>query len=491
MFINLFVGIYTSRVILNALGFTDYGIYNLVGGIVAMLSFLNVGMTGASQRFLSYELGLGNEISLKKVFCTSIMTHYVIALIVIVFMETIGLWFVNYKLVIPESRMFAANWVFQCSIITSAISIISVPYSSCVVAHEKMGQFAYISLLETFAKLAIAVIILYSSFDRLVIYSSLILGIQILVRFIYTIYCKRNFKECTFSFYFEKELLQKMFAFAGWGCIGNMGFALKDQLSNVILNLFFGTTINAARGIATQVNGIISGFAMNFTMAMNPQITKQYAVGNIESSKQLAMSGSKYTFFLLAMVTIPFLINEHYILRLWLGSVPDNTDIFVCIILIATLIYSMSHTISNAILATGKVRIFQSLLSVILLSEVPIAYLILLLGGKPYMALLPCLVTNFYSLIFRILLLHKYIPQYSIKEYLVNIVGRCLIIFFIVFVLSFYVHALFPNTFLTVIITSFISILFLSFFIYVIGLNATERKYVNDRFFILINKIRK
>ena len=478
MLIIMCVELYTSRVVLNVLGFSDYGIYNLVGGLVTMLSFLNVGLTGASQRYISYEMGKGDTESLKKVFSTAVISHTLLAIIVVVLLEIIGLLLINLKLVIPTERIFAANWVFQCSLLTTAVSIISVPYSSCVVAHEKMGQFAYISILETFLKLGVAMLIYISPIDKLVLYSTCILLIQVIVRLIYTTYCRRRFEECTFTYVIDKKLFRQMFSFAGWGCIGNMGWGLKDQLSNIILNLFFGTTINAARGIATQVNGVISSFASNFTMAMNPQITKQYAAGNIKRSVTLTMAGSKYAFFLLTIITIPFLINEQYILRIWLKNVPEYTGAFVAIILISSCIYSMSHTISTAIQATGYVKWFQILLAITLLLEIPIAYLILAMGYAPYMAVLPSIFTSLLSLIVRIVILHHYVPQYSITGYIFGTICRGIIIFCIAYIISYYIRSLFEESFLSLIITAGLSALIVIALVLLIGFNRSEQKII-------------
>lgn len=488
MLITILFGLYTSRVVLQSLGFNDYGIYNLVGGIVSMLAFLNVGMTGASQRYISYALGKGDLDSLKNVFCTSVLTHNTIAILAILLFESIGLWFVNFKLVIDPDRLFAANWVFQCSILTFALSVISVPYTACVVAHERMGQFAYISVLETLLKLFVALSIMYSRWDKLILYATLLMLIQVLVRIIYVVYCKHSFTECKYKFKFDKALYKEMFAFAGWGCVGNMGFSLKDQCSNIILNLFFGTLVNAARGVAVQVNSIISGFAMNFTMAMNPQITKQYAAGNIERSQSLTYAGSKYAFYLLSMICIPFLINEHYVLRLWLGDVPPYTDIFVYITLIASCVYAFTHTISTAIIATGHVKWFQSILAIILLLDVPFAYVILFLGGEPYMALLPCIFTNFLSLVFRIYLIKHYIPSYSIGMYLVNIVVRSLIVVVLAYSVSYYIGTFFEENFINVVLTSGISVMVLMLLIYIFGLERKERDTISEK---IIKKIIK
>lgn len=488
MFVTIILGLYTSRIILNALGVIDYGIYNVVGGVVAMLAFLNVGMAGASQRFLSFELGRGNTESVRTVFSNCVVAHYIIAILVVLAMETFGIWFVNNKLIIPDDRLYAANWVLQCSITTLAISIISVPYNACIIAHEKMGQFAYISILETFLKFSIAVVITYCGFDKLIIYAILIMITQLIIRIIYTVYCKKNFEECNFKFQIDKPLLKDLLTFASWGCFGNMGFTLKDQLSNVILNLFYGTTVNAARGIAGQVSSIINGFASNFTMAMNPQITKQYSVGNIQRSKELAVAGSRYSFYLLSVVSIPFIINVDYVLKLWLGIVPEYTGIFVSIILIASCVYSMSHTISTAILATGKIRLFQTLLSIILFLDIPIAYLLLKFGHPPYWALLPSVFTNGITLILRIILLHKYVPEYSVRDYIFNTIIRCSIIYILALGISLYVHGFFQESFGTVVLTSLISIIITISIIIIFGTNKKEKEFIQEKLHYLSKK---
>lgn len=475
MIITMVVNLFTSRVVLNALGFSDYGIYNVVGGVVAMFAFLSVGMSGASQRFITYELGRGDVGSLKNTFCTSILTHAVIALIVIVIMESLGIWFVNSKLVIPFDRLFAANWVFQCSILSFALMVVCVPYNSCIIAHEKMDVYAFIAIYDVVMKLIIAYSIYITKFDKLVLYSSLILFEQGSINLIYYFYCKRKFEECSFKYKLDVPLFKKMFSFAGWGCIGNMGFSTKDQGSNIILNLFFGTTVNAARGIATQVSGMISSFASNFTVAMNPQITKLYASGEEDKCRKMAYAGSRYAFLLLSFIAIPFLTNEHYVLTLWLGAIPDYTDYFVCIILLCALIYSMSNTLSTVILATGKVKWFQIGLATILLSELPIAYVILALGGTPYQAMLPSIFTNFASVLFRVILLHKMNPEFSIKEFFVVIVLRCFSVFIVGLVLSLAVKSLFEESFSSFVITTLISVVIVSTTIMAIGINKEER----------------
>ena len=334
MLFTIIVGLYTSRIVLNTLGVNDYGLYNVVGGIVSMLGFLNSAMTAASQRFISFELGKQNKQKLEEVFSTSVTIHIIIACIIFITAETIGLWFLNTHMNIATSRMTAANWVYQCSIFTFMISVISVPYNACIVAHEHMKTFAYISIIEVSLKLAIVYLLLILSFDKLIIYAVLLLCVSLIIRMIYGIYCKKKFEECTYRFHFNKKLFLEMFSFAGWSIIGNLGFSLKDQGSNVVLNLFCGTAINAARGVALQVNGIISNFSNNFLMALNPQITKQYATGDIPKSIQLVYAGCRYSFYLLSIISIPVMVNLDYILSLWLGIVPPYTKEFLFLTLI-------------------------------------------------------------------------------------------------------------------------------------------------------------
>ena len=488
MLITIVLGLYTSRIVLNALGVIDYGVYNVVGGVVSMLTFLNVGMTGASQRFITFELGRNDNKSLSLVFSNCKISHYIIAIVIVLFFETFGVWLVNHKLVIPSERLFAAHCVLQCSIVTVALSVIKVPYNASIIAHERMKEFAYISVLEAVLKFLIAIAILKSEFDKLILYSILTMVLQFLIFIIYLKYCRKNFEECHCALHPDKKLLKEMISFASWGCVGNMGFSLKDQLSNIILNLFFGTSINAARGIAANVNGIINGFAGTFTTAMNPQIIKQYSNGNIDRSKDLALAGSRYSFYLLSFISIPFIINVDYVLKLWLGNVPEYTGIFVTIILIASCVYAMSHTISTAILATGRVKLFQSLLAIILLLDVPAAYIILKIWAIPYLALIPSIITNALTLIMRIFVLHRYIPEYSIRDYLYNTILKGVLIFAVALSLSVFIRGFFPDTFLTVVVTSLISFVIILSLIYVCGLNINEREFINNKIIDLIRK---
>ena len=306
----LLVSLYTSRVVLNVLGIDDYGIYNVVGGIVLMFQFLNVGMIDVSQRFLTYELGKNDGQQLQKVFSTSLIIHLIIIFFLLILAETVGLWFLNHKMNIPTSRIIAANWVFQFSILTFIIKIFSVPYNASIVAHEHMKVYAYVSILEVILQLAIVFLLKGSASDKLILYAILMSFVTLLVSIMYTLYCKKYFKECKFRNDIDKQLLHKMLSFAGWSFLGNIGYSLKMQGINILINLFFGPAVNAARGVAYQVNAGIYNFVSNFQIAMKPQITKRYAMGDTNSMMVLVHNSSRYSFFLLLYLTLPVLITS-------------------------------------------------------------------------------------------------------------------------------------------------------------------------------------
>lgn len=482
MFSLIIVGLYTSRVVLNTLGVNDYGIYNVVGGIVAMLGFLNSAMTAASQRYISFELGTKNYKRLKEVFCTSVTIHIIIAGIIFVIAETVGLWFLNTHMNIAEDRMTAANWVYHCSVLTFMITIISVPYNACIVAHEHMKAFAYISIIETGLKLIIVYLLLVVPNDKLIAYSILVLSISIIIRIIYGLYCKKNFKECTYKFNFNKKLSKEMFAFAGWSIIGNLGFSLKDQGSNVVLNIFCGTAINAARGVALQVNGIISNFSNNFIMALNPQITKQYAAGNIHESMLLVYAGCRYSFFLLSIISIPVMANLDYLLSLWLGIVPPYATEFLYLALIAALINSMATPLVTAMQATGRIKVFQITICIIMMCELPLAYITLKLGFKPYMVMIPTIFIVTVGLFARLILLKRLLKSYSIKYFALHIVIKNILITTVCILLILFIRNYFEErNFINFMLTSLIAFIITLMGIYFLGITSKEKNIINNK----------
>ena len=343
MLLTMGVAFYTSRVVLNALGVEDYGIYNVVGGVVAMFSFLTGMFTSATQRFLNYEMGLGNQERLKEIFSMSITLNAMIAVLIVLVSEIAGLWFINHKLVIPGDRLTAAHWVFQFSLLAMAVTIVSTPYNAVIIAHERMSAFAYIAVAECLLKLGVAVVIVFCGGDKLIIYGALLLTVAFIVRAIYSLYCRKNFEECHYKFYWDKVLFREMGAFAGWNMYGNFAFVMTTQGVNMLLNMFFGPAVNASRAIAVQIQSAIMGFATNFTMAINPQIVQNYAQGKKEEIFRLVCYSSKFSFFLLLLLALPVLLETELLLKLWLKPVSywllkDGGD--ATVVLIVSIIFT-------------------------------------------------------------------------------------------------------------------------------------------------------
>ena len=481
MLLVIVVGLYTSRVVLQTLGVDDYGVYNVVGGIVTMIGFLNSALTTASQRFISYELGTGRKERLKGVFSTSVSIHLALALIVFVIAETLGLWFINTHLNIAADRMEAANWVFHCSVFTLMVSVVSVPYNACIVAHEHMRAFAFIGILEVLLKLLIVYLLLIIHHDKLITYALFVLGVSLIVRLTYGVYCKKNFEECTYHLTFDRQLFKDMFAFAGWSAVGNFGFSFKDQGSNIILNLFFGTVVNAARGIAMQVNGVISNFSNNFTMALAPQITKQYAVGNISESMKLVYDGSRLSFYLMALIATPVLVNVDYLISLWLDVVPPYTPEFLSLCLLAGMVNSMVPPVATALQATGKIALFQVVICAITLSELPLAYVLLLAGGKPYVAMLPTVFIAIVALFARVLLLKRQVSIYSLRHFAFSVFGRNVLLVSAGITLSVWIRTFLPEDFFSFLLSSLMACAIVSLSIYVLGLTKHERDLIRQK----------
>ena len=384
MLFAMLVSLYTSRVILQTLGVEDYGVYNVVGGVITMFTFLNGAMSSATSRYITFEIGKGNIEQLKKVFSTALQIHGAIALLIVILGETAGLWFLMNELVIPDGRMDAAMWVYQCSIISCVVTIMSVPYNADIIAHEKMSAFAYISVLEIILKLLIVYLLVVLPFDKLKVYAVLVLMVGLLIRYIYTRYCHKHFEESHYIHRIDKALLKEMSSFAGWSFWGNLAGIFYSQGLNMMLNIFFGPVVNAARGIATQIQGVVQQFVSNFQMALNPQITKTYASGELDKMHSLMYRSARFSFMLLFFLSLPIMLETNYILTLWLGIVPENTVIFARIIIAISLIYTIANPCVIANQATGKVKVYQAVVGGLLLLILPISYIVLKMGAPAY-----------------------------------------------------------------------------------------------------------
>lgn len=383
MFVTMGVALYASRIVLQTLGETDYGIYSVVGGVVAMVGFLNGAMGSATQRYLNVGIARGDAARLKEIFRTAAQVHMAIALLVLVFSETAGLWFVTSKLVIPAERMDAALWVFQFATASAMMGIASLPFGAAIIAHERMGVFAYISMGDAALKLGIVFLLAVAPIDKLVFYAAALCLAQALNVVVNVAYCRRCFPEVGFSFRADWPLLREMSAFACWSLWGNVAGVMFTQGVNILLNLFFGPAVNAARGVAVQVQGAINGFVVNVQTALNPQITKSYAVGDLRRMHALMFASSKFCFSLLLILLLPLALEADFVLGLWLGVVPAHTSAFVRLLAFVMLVETLANPYIIANQATGRVRLYQGVCGGLLLCIVPLSWLVLRLGGAP------------------------------------------------------------------------------------------------------------
>ena len=420
MLLIMAVTLYTSRVVLATLGVEDFGIYNVIGGIVAMFSVISGSLSSAISRFITYELGKGNIERLKIIFSSSVVIQVCLALLICILAEIGGVWFLNSKMNIPIARMEAANWVLQCSILTFMINLISVPYNAAIIAHERMKAFAYVSILEAILKLAIVFMLCVSSSDKLKTYAILLVVVAIIIRLIYGYYCKKYFKECEFHFIYDKSVLKEIGGFAGWNFIGSASSILRDQGGNIVINLFCGPAVNAARGIATQVQNAVYGFITNFMTALNPQITKNYAIGNRDYLMFLLYQGSRFSFYLLLLLSLPILLNTHYILSLWLTTVPEHAINFVRLVLFFSLSESVSQPLITVQNATGKIRNYQIVVGGLQMLNLPISYLLLRFGYAPESVLIVAVLISQCCLMARLYMLHFSI-KLSARKFIKNV----------------------------------------------------------------------
>ena len=488
MLFLMIISLYTSRIVLNALGVEDFGIYNVAGGVVAMFSILSGSLSAAISRFITYELGKNNVLKLKTIFSSAITIQIGLGIVIAFFAETIGIWFLNTQMNIPIERMVAANWVLQFSIITFIINLISVPYNAVIIAHEKMSAFAYISIFEAIGKLLIAYLITISPIDKLIFYAILMCGVAIAIRLLYGYYCKRHFDECRFHFIWNKQIFQQIFSFAGWNFIGASSAVLRDHGGNIIINLFCGPTVNAARGIAFQVNNAIQGFVSNFMTALNPQITKSYAVKNYTYMMTLIFQGARLSFYMLLLLSLPIIINTHYLLTLWLNTVPEHTVLFVRLVLIFAMSESISGPLITAMLATGNIRNYQIIVGGLQMLNLPTSYILLSLGAIPETVLIVAVLISQCCLMARLYMLKKMI-KLKIKDYLKKVYFNIITVSIIAIILPICMQERLAENFINFLLSSLICMLCTYLSIYYIGCSYEERKFIYNKFLILKSKI--
>ena len=488
MLLTMAVALYTSRVILQTLGVEDYGIYNVVAGFVTMLGFLNSAMSSATQRFLAFELGKPDIKDVRGIFSMSLNIHIIIALFVFVLGETIGLWFVRTQLTIPIDRMMAAEWVFHLALLSFMVTIISVPYNALIIAHERMKVFAWVSIVDVMLKLLIVFMLSWFGMDKLVLYGLLSLAVVFTIAMVYRVYCKNKFVESRFRLYWDKKLFHIMLSYTGWNLWGNIAAVMSGQGVNILLNIFFGPSVNAARAIAMQVSGALNSFVQNIQVAINPQIIKSYAAQDMAYMHQLVCYGAKYNFFVLLLLSLPVLNNLELILPVWLGTVPENTVIFAKIVILNILIDSLSPPLMTAAQATGRIKLYQFVVGSILLINVPASYLVLKNGGEPYTVFYVAIGLSLLALLFRIYLISNLIEMKK-RRYLIDSIIPILSVAFLVFAINNFIDISFTSPLLNFLLSISVSGILVLITVLIVGLGKDERIILGKIFFKIKQRV--
>ena len=479
MLFGMLVSLYTSRVVLQALGVEDYGIYNVVGGVVAMFSLLSGSLSAAVSRFLTFELGRNDLVRLRKVFSSALCVHALLALVVLVLSETLGLWFLNYQMNIPADRMIAANWVFQFSLFSFLLGLFSVPYNASIISHERMGIFAFVGIGDTLLQLGIVLFIAFGGIcsDKLIVYASLLVVKGMLFQLFYFYYCRKSFKECRFKLSLDKPLLKEMTGFAGWNFIGASSAILRDQGGNILLNLFYGPALNAARGVANQVSNAIGSFVGNFMIALNPQITKSYAAAEYGYTFSLIFRGARFSYYLLLWLALPVLLNTQYILSIWLNVVPEHTILFVQLVLVFSMCETISNPLITVMLATGKIRNYQIVVGGLQMMNFPLSYIFLKMGFLPEIIVMVAISLSLICLGARLILLRDMI-QLPVARFLRHVCGNIIVVTILSLTVPLYARWELPNNLFGFIFSCIICFGWGGIILYRFGCSVSERKFL-------------
>lgn len=477
MMVTVLVSLYTSRVILKTLGVSDFGVYNVMGGIIGMLGYVNSLLSGGTSRFLTIGLGKNDLPRLKMIFTTSFTLCLASAVLILVLGETIGLWFVNTQLNIEPERMEAANWVYQCALFSSALTVVQTVFTASIISHEKMSIYAYMSILDVVFKLGIVFMLLWFDFDKLKLYALLMFIVNTIVFIVYYLYCKLNFKEICTRLALNKELFKEMFSYSSWNMIGGFSFVLNNYGINILLNIFFGTIINASRGVALQVNNLVQQFYSNFQMASQPQIMKYYAQGKISEMSHLIVNNSKYCSLILLCPIIPIFIYIDKLLYIWLGQVPEYTTSFVRITLINTFLCSIDAPIGMGIHAVGKMKLPNCTTAIVTFMNFPIVYLVMKLGANPIISYCFTLTALPINICIDLLILKRY-TEFPIKDFLQQALLPIIYISFIGSLIPIAMLFLFPDSIIFTILKCVVSAIYISIVIFCFGLSKNMKNRV-------------
>ena len=485
LFIML-VSLYTVRVVLNVLGVEDYGIYNVVAGVVTLFNFLSGTMASATQRFFSFALGKNDVFLLKKIFSINLLVYLIIALTAVVLLETAGLWFVMTKLNVPSDRLTDVCLLYHFSVLTFIGMICASPFIAIIVAHEDMQIYAYLSIIETVMKLGIVFLLVWSPGDKLVIYGALLFLVSIINALMYLFVCMRKYEECTFrNFRLEKKLLREIFDFTGWTLFGQLSTVLRNQAVTVLLNQFFSPVVVAARAIALNVSGCINIFANNFNVGLYPPIIKHYAAGERKEMFQLIFNGSKITFFLMWIIALPLFLEMDFVLTLWLKEPPPGVVLFTRLALIESLINSVSLPLTTAARAPGKMKMYELTLGIIQILIFPASWLILLYGGEAYTVFVVAIIANFVMFAVRLFIVH-WLIQLPLRQFSSHVILPVLLVMICSALSSFLMSAILPSGFIFTCLLGFASTFFSFLWMYFIGLSSLQRLQIQN---IIIKKV--
>lgn len=474
MLLIMVVNLFAVRVVLKALGPVDYGINNVVAGLVTMFSFLTGTMVSASQRFFAFEMGRDNQQRLAQYFSLTVLCYAVVALVILISAETIGLWFLQTKLNIPEARQGAAFWAFQCSVVAFMFTLLSIPYNSVVIAREQMSIYAIVSIFEALAKLLVVFLLFILAADKLILYAAFVGTVAVLVSVFYFVYCRVNFQECRFVFFWDRKMFFELMNYSGWNLFGALSGVFGNQGINILLNIFFGPVVNAARAIAFQISSSMNQFVVNFFKAVQPQITKLHAGYKNEEMLNLVFLSSRFSFYLMLAVSLPVLFEARYLLGLWLGTVPEHVVLFSRLVIITALINSMSYPFMAAIQATGKVRLYQIVTGGLLLQVLPVSYFFLRAGFPPQTPMYVAMCLAVIAQVARACFMRRHCGM-SVDCYFSNVVLRSGGVFIVSVIPAFAVFSFMEEGISRAITFSGCSLLFCGFSVFSFGITAIER----------------
>lgn len=479
MFVMMLTALFTSRIVLDVLGAADYGLNDIIGGVVVLFSFLNSALLSATQRFLNFHLGRQDYKQTNVVFCMSMNTYLLLSIVVVVLGETVGLWFVNTQLNIPSERMYAAQWVYQFTLIQFVINLLRVPYNASIIAYEKMNFYAYVSLVEVIAKLLVVYLLYITTFDKLIFYSFLYTIVPLIVAFIYKIYCNRNFDTTKYKRIWDRIAFKEMFSFSGWSLFGSLANLAAQQGLNILINIFYGVTVNAAAGIANQVSTNVYGFISNFQTAFQPQIVKTYAAKEVERFHKLIFQTSKFSYFMVLVLVLPILFTIDGILDIWLKEVPKYTAIFCRLILVFLSIEAITAPLWMSVQATGKIRNYQILVASLIFLNFPVAYIVLKLGMPVYSVWVIRIIVNIVVMIARYIYMKKKL-NFPLLSYLKAVIAPILSVTFVAIpiplILNYMIHGFWQNMIIVGIATFALTILD----VYFVGMNTHEKLLVRN-----------